>query len=211
MSAGLCASLIFCAKSTTAQDVDISGFLGSLPTPSSTSPAALRVQNGFISHRVIGTVGNFAPGNTWIGTGLVNIPPATQLYGTRYQFDGSSLITSFRDDGVTRNALIEFGEDANNPGALAVSELKIRYFSNPNVASSSFDFMRFRAREQNIIVGQNTANALTGEPLFAVYDGLNPTPAANPPVFSTGAIYGVSDGRGGRTGTFSYAAGVVAI
>jgi hypothetical protein len=60
-----------------------------------------------------------------------------------------------------------------------------------------------------IIVGQNTNNAID-EARFAVYDGTNATPYTIPPPFSTGAIYGLSDGTDFPNGTASpYSAGVV--
>ncbi|HEU4470789.1 MAG TPA: tail fiber domain-containing protein [Flavisolibacter sp.] len=107
-------------------------------------------------------------------------------------------------------ALLEFGTDETNtsPTAPKISELKIRYFTNPAIPTSAFDFMVFNGKTRNIIAGQNTVNAYGSEPKFAVYDGFNPTPGIFPAPFSTGAVYGVSDGLDGSGSPVANAVGV---
>jgi Chaperone of endosialidase/Secretion system C-terminal sorting domain len=119
-------------------------------------PDVLRVQNGLLSHRVAGTIGQFGTADQWIGIGA----PLSSLYGERTQWNGQAFIKALRSQNpavptAIKDAILEWG----NQGG----EMQFRYITNP---TSPTGFLRIQTLTSagNAYFGNNPPPLVTSTP-----------------------------------------------
>ena len=179
-------------------------------------------EGGFLGQLTDGTFGQIlGTTNQWISLGRINGISQT-LFGQRIQRNGRALVLGF--DGPLQsigaaptlgNAIIQWigGKDntLDPPTSIDPGNLDFKVGLDPTDPSSDRIVLRLLTNG-NIIAANNTSisNAIA-QAKFAVYDGTNPIPgiaASTRSFFSTGAIYGVTDGRDNTGAIGDYAVGV---
>jgi hypothetical protein len=116
-----------------------------------------------------GTLGFFNIKDIWSATGFIKTNNLIS-YGTRHQYRGSTLNSGLVTDGITIDAITDYG--ASNNFGLRINSYKFRTFNNPFDLGSNRNIWQSNPEYGNMMLGRNDINNVnTKQYYFSLFDG----------------------------------------